>query len=156
MRDRVVKDQADKPADEPEGGPIWLAMDQAQLDEAYDQLKLAPNRDQIVSRYASASQEARVRLGEPKRLCYGAAPIEGLDLYAANKPMAPIHVFFHGGAWRSGSARDNAFAAELFVRAGAHFLAADFSSILETGGDLMLVSRQARGAVAWIYRNASA
>jgi arylformamidase len=135
--------------------PVWLDMDQTQLDEAYDQLKFAPNRDEIVRRYASNSEEARRRLGVPKRLSYGASPIEGVDLYATDKANAPVNIFVHGGAWRSGSARDNAFAAELFVRSGVHYLVADFANVLDTGGDLMLVSRQLRDAVAWAYNNAS-
>jgi arylformamidase len=135
--------------------PVWLDMDQTQLDEAYDQLRFAPNRDQIVRRYASNSEEARRRLGVPKRLSYGASPIEGFDLYVTDKPNAPVNIFIHGGAWRSGSARDNAFAAELFVRSGVHYLVADFANVLETGGDLMLVSQQVRDAVAWAYNNAS-
>jgi arylformamidase len=82
-------------------GPVWLDMDQTQLDEAYDQLKFASNRDQIVRRYASNSEEARHRLGAPKRLSYGVIPIEGFELYATAKPNAPVNVFIHGGAWRS-------------------------------------------------------
>jgi arylformamidase len=135
--------------------PVWLDMDQTQLDEAYDQLKFAPNRDQILKRYASNSEEARLRLGVPTRLSYGVSPIEGFDLYATDKPNAPVNIFIHGGAWRSGLARDNAFAAELFVRSGVHFLVADFANVLETGGDLMLVSHQVRNAVAWAYDNAT-
>jgi len=134
---------------------VWLDMDQTQLDEAYDQLKFASNRDQIVRRYASNSEEVRRRLGAPKRLSYGVSPIEGFDLYATAKPNAPINIFIHGGAWRSGLARDNAFAAELFVHSGAHYLVADFANIMETGGDLMLMSHQIRKAVAWAYNNTS-
>ena len=85
-------------------GAVWLDMDQTQLDVAYDQLKFASNRDQIVRRYASNSEEARRRLGVPKRLSYGASPIEGFDLYATGKPNAPVNIFIHGGAWRSGLA----------------------------------------------------
>ena len=146
--------QANKPTGDPKDGPVWLDMDQDQLDEAYDQLKFAPNRDQIVRRYASNSEEVRTQLGTPQRLSYG-VPIEGFDLYATAKPNAPVNIFIHGGAWRSGLARDNAFAAELFVRSGAHYLVADFANILETGGVLMFVSHQLRNALAWVYKNAS-
>jgi arylformamidase len=72
--------------------PVGLDMDQTQLDEAHDQLKFAPNRDQIVRRYASNSEEARRRLGAPKRLSYGVSPIEGVDLYATDKPNAPVNI----------------------------------------------------------------
>ena len=88
-------------------------------------------------------------------MTYGASPNEGLDLYATKEKNAPINIFIHGGAWRTGSARDSAFPAELFVKAGAHYLAVDFSNIVEARGDLTAVAYQVRSAVAWVYRNAS-
>ena len=97
----------------------------------------------------------RARLGAPKRLAYGATPIEGLDLYPTRKPNAPVHVFIHGGAWRSGLAKDSAYQAETFVHAGAHYIAVDFNNVLETNGDLMPMADQVRRAVAWVYRNAA-
>lgn len=96
-------------------------MDQAELDAAYDQSVYAPNLQQIVRRYATNSEAVRARLGAPRRYAYGPTPIEGLDLYTTKRPDAPINVFIHGGAWRAGLAKDNAFPAELFVHAGAHY-----------------------------------
>jgi arylformamidase len=135
--------------------PVWLDLDQQELDDAYDQSKYAANLAQIVKRYATNSAQARARLGAPKRLAYGATPIEGLDLYPARKPNAPVHVFIHGGAWRSGLAKDSAYQAETFVNAGAHYIAVDFNNVVETKGDLMPMADQVRRAVAWVYRNAS-
>jgi len=137
------------------GPPVWLDMDQAALDAAYDQAMYAPNLAQIVKRYATNSEAVRARLGAPKRLAYGATPIEGLDLYPAPRANAPIHISIHGGAWRVGLARDHAYPAELFVRAGAHYIAPDFINVIEAGGDLMTMAEQVRRAVAWIYANAA-
>src|SRR2546423_3699204 len=137
-------------------GPlVWLDLDQQELDDAYDQSKYAANLQQIVKRYASNSEAVRKRLGDPVRLAYGATPIEGLDLYRARGENAPIHVFIHGGAWRSGAAKDAAYQAETFVRAGAHYIALDFNNVIETKGDLMPMADQVRRALAWIYRNAA-
>lgn len=138
------------------GPRVWLDMDQAELDAAYDQLVYAPNLQQIVKRYATNSEAVRARLGLPRRYTYGNAPIEGLDVYRTERPNAPINVFVHGGAWRTGLAKDSAYAAELFVHAGAHFVAIDFNNVLETGGNLMPMADQVRRAVAWVYRNAAA
>src|SRR5204863_7502471 len=104
-------------------------MDQRELDDAYDQSKYAANLQQIVKRYATNSEAMRARIGAPKRFSYGTRPIEGLDLYPTSRPNAPINVYIHGGAWRSGLARDNAYAAELFVNSGAHFVAVDFNNV---------------------------
>jgi arylformamidase len=137
-------------------GPlVWLDMDQQELDDAYDQSKYAANLAQIVKRYATNSEQVRARLGAPKRLAYGATPVEGLDLYPSRKQNAPVHVFIHGGAWRSGLARDSAYQAETFVHAGAHYIAVDFNNVVETKGDLATMADQVRRAVAWVYRNAT-
>ena len=147
---------AQAPAPAREKGPrVWLDLDQRELDDAYDQSKYAANLAQIVKRYATNSEQVRARLGAPKRLAYGPTPIEGLDLYPTQKPNAPVHVFIHGGAWRSGLAKDAAYQAETFVNAGAHYLAVDFNNVLETKGDLMPMADQVRRAVAWVYRNAA-
>lgn len=137
------------------GPKVWLDMDQQELDDAYDQIKYAPNIRQVLGRYASNSEIARARLGAPKRLAYGATPVEGIDLYPTDKPNAPVHIFIHGGAWRVGAAKDYAFPAETFVRAGAHYLAVDFANVTETQGDLMPMAQQVRRAVAWVHKNAA-
>jgi len=129
-------------------------MDQAELDTAYDQSAWAPNREQLIKRYAANSEAVRARLGAPLRYAYGATPVEGLDVYATTRANAPINVFIHGGAWRAGLARDYAFPAELFVRAGAHFVVPDFAWVQNVGGSLIPMAAQVRGAVAWVKRNA--
>jgi len=140
----------------PQKGPrVWLDMDQQELDDAYDQIKYAPNLPQIVGRYESNSNAVRARLGAPKSFAYGTTPIEAIDLYPAARQNAPVMIFIHGGAWRRGLAKDYAFPAETFVNAGAHYLAVDFSNVTETQGDLMPMADQVRRAVAWVYRNAA-
>jgi arylformamidase len=132
---------------------VFLDYDQEALDDAYDQAVYAPNRGQILARLASASALARRRLGEPLRRAYGPAGSEKLDLYRTAQPHAPVNVFIHGGAWLRGLARDYAFAAEMFVGAGAHYVAIDFSNVTETGGELAPMAGQVRRAIAWVCRN---
>jgi arylformamidase len=136
-------------------GPlVWLDMDQKALDDAYDQLVYAPNRDQVHERNIFNSERVRARLGEPQRLAYGPTAVEQLDLFAVQTPNAPINVFIHGGAWRQRWAKDYHFLAEMFVRAGAHFIALDFIGVEATKGDLLPLADQVRRGVAWVYRNA--
>jgi len=138
-----------------EKGPrVWRDLDQAEVDAAYDQATWAPNRPQLVARYATNSEGVRARLGAPQRFAYGATPVEALDLYAARRSYAPINVFIHGGAWRRGLAKNYAFPAELFVRAGAHFVVPDFAAVQDVGGSLLPMAEQVRRAVAWVRRNA--
>ena len=137
------------------GSAVWLDMDQQALDDAYDQSKYAPNRSQIIERNAANSEIARERLGAPRRIAYGPTANEMLDLYPAAAMNAPISIFVHGGAWQRGLAKDYAFAAELFVRAGAHHVVLDFINVIEAGGDLIPMAEQVRRAIAWVYRNAA-
>jgi arylformamidase len=145
---------AAQPGSRVKGPSVWRDLDQAELDAAYDQAVWAPNRDQVVRRYATQSDAARARLGAPRRFAYGPTPIEGLDLYATRRAKAPINVFIHGGAWRAGLAKNYAFAAELYVRAGAHFVVPDFAAVQDVGGSLTPMADQVCRAVAWVYRNA--
>ena len=139
-----------------EKGPlVWLDMDQNQLDAAYDQSVYAANIKQVIDRYATNSDLTRSRLGNPKRFSYGVSPIEGLDIYLCNRPKAPINIFIHGGAWRSGLAKNFGFKAETFVNAGAHYIVPDFINVIESGGDLMPMIEQVRRAIAWVYKNAA-
>jgi BD-FAE len=136
-------------------GPlVWLDMDQKELDDAYDQLVYAPNRDQILKRCVRNSELVRERLGAPQRFAYGSTPIEALDVFTTRVANAPVNVFIHGGAWRGGLAKNYAYPAEMFVNAGAHYVVLDFINVIEAQGDLMPMAHQVRSAVAWVYKYA--
>ena len=137
------------------GPRVWLDLDQRELDDAYDQSKYAANRAQIQERRLLSSALSRARLGEPMRLAYGASEIEQLDVYRTRLPNAPVNVYVHGGAWRNGGAAEFAFLAEVFVNAGAHCVILDFINIDAASGNLMMMARQVRSAVAWVYKNAA-
>jgi len=139
---------------EGKGPLVWLDMDQKALDDAYDQMVYAPNRDQVHKRNMFNSDRVRARLGAPKRLAYGSKPIEQLDLFPTSKPNAPINIFIHGGAWRARQVKDYAFLAEIIVRAGGHWIGLDFDGVEGTKGDLLPMADQVRRGVAWVYKNA--
>jgi len=143
------------PSPHQKGPLVWMDMDQIQLDAAYDQRFYAPMGDQIQKRVATISNAVRAQLGEPLRRSYGPSEPERLDVYRARKPDAPIFLFVHGGSWLGGSARNNAYPAEMFVNAGANFIAIDFIDIKQAGGDLRLMAAQVRSAIAWVYKNAA-
>jgi arylformamidase len=136
-------------------GPlVWLDMDQQALDDAYDQLVYAPNRDQVGKRRIVNSERARTILGTPRRVAYGPSDIEKLDIYRAARANAPVNIFVHGGAWRANRAADYAFLAEPFVNAGAHYVIPDFTNVDDASGSLFSMVEQVRRAVAWVYNNA--
>ncbi len=133
----------------------WQALDQAALDRAYDQTQWAPNMAQVLQGFAVASEAARQRLGAPRRLRYGPAEVEALDLFDCGRDGAPVVVFLHGGAWRSGLARDYSFLAELYVRAGIHLAVPDFAWVQDCGGDLRTLADQTQRSIAWVHEHAA-
>jgi arylformamidase len=139
-----------------EKGPlVWMDMDQIELDAAYDQSFYSPLGPQISKRRAANSDLARAQLGAPLRAAYGPTEVEKLDIYRARRPKAPIFVFIHGGAWLGGEAKNYADSAEMFVNAGATYIALDFIAIREAAGDLRVMADQVRRGVAWAYKNAA-
>src|SRR5262245_26468155 len=75
-------------------GPlVWLDMDQQALDDAYDQIVYAPNREQVTKRRIANSERARAAIGAPERVAYGATGIEKLDIYRTRQADAPVNIF---------------------------------------------------------------
>jgi arylformamidase len=141
-------------------GPlVFLDYDQAELDAAYDQAAYEANLEQLRLRWASNSARTRARIGEPLRRAYGDAEIEALDIFRTARGIdhqgAPVFIFLHGGAWRRGLASEYSAPAEMFVRAGAHYVAPDFSWVQNQVGDLQPIADQIRRAIVWVYRNAA-
>ncbi len=148
------------------GPVVWLDMDQHELDDAYDQIVYAPNRDQLGERRLAASAAALARIGKPERFAYGPTPIEALDVYrtrhlsspasgAGKGGGAPVAIFVHGGAWRRGAASEFTYLAEPFVDIGAHFAVLDFVNVDAAGGSLFPMAEQVCRAIAWVWRNAA-
>lgn len=137
------------------GAPVWLDLDQEDLDDAYDQAVYAFNSRNIAERLAANNEKALSVIGKPERVAYGPTDIEKVDIYRTKRFNAPTMIFIHGGAWRGGRSADFALYAEVFVKAGANFVAVDFNNVLETQGDLFPMVDQCRRAVAWVYRNAA-
>jgi len=91
-------------------GPlVFMNYDQVELDAAYEQARYDPLLERTGARLASNSDAVRTRVGQPQRVAYGPTSDEKLDIYRTKRPNAPIFVFIHGGAWRSGSANNSWF-----------------------------------------------
>ena len=143
------------PEPHPKGPLVFMDYDQVELDASYDQVRYEPMIARVSQRLASTSEAVRARIGAPQRVAYGPSEIEKLDIYRAKAANAPVFVFVHGGLWQQGLAKDYGFPAEMFVAAGAHYVALDFNSVIETGGDLGVMAAQVRRAIAWVCKNAA-
>jgi arylformamidase len=129
---------------------IFLDYDQKALDEQYEQRTWVPHADEIIKRFGVASDAVRTRIGEPRTERYGPSPIETLDIYGQSEKAL---VFVHGGAWKRQSKRENAFAAETVVQAGAAYVALDFA-LLPSVTLPEMVAQVCRG-VDWVRRHLS-
>jgi arylformamidase len=125
---------------------------QEQLDRAYDQRVWAPNADEVIARYGTASAEVRARVRREADIRYGSTADEVLDWFPSTASAAPVLVFVHGGAWRGGRKEQYSFPAETLVAAGAHYVALDFASIPSVR--LPEMAGQVRRAIAWVSANA--
>jgi arylformamidase len=143
------------PPPRPRGPMVWRDLDQQDLDDAYDQSVYAFNSRSIAERHAANNKIAAAVIGQPLRVAYGPTEIEKVDIYKTRRASAPTMIFIHGGSWRSGRSADFALYAEPFIKAGANFVAVDFTSVRETDGDLFPLVDQCRRAVAWVHNNAA-
>ncbi len=133
-------------------GEIFGGMNQAELDAQYHNQRHVPDFRAIVAAYTERSQAARATLPCRVGIPFGAGARQQLDVFPANGGGAPVHVFFHGGAWRNLHRDDAAAQAPATVAAGIAYVAAGFDLATEVSLDAMVF--QARVAVAWIGAHA--
>src|SRR5271154_739734 len=138
----------------PRGPLVFLHYTQAELDAAYTQAAYQPNIQQLRDRWVSNSERTRARIGPPLRHAYGPSEIEHLDIFRTTTPEpAPVFVLIHGGAWRAGRAATYAAPAEMFIRAGAHYVVPDFAWVQDCGGSLFPMGDPVCRGIAWVYQN---
>ena len=129
---------------------VFLDYDQKALDDQYEQRVWVPHADQIIKRYAEASDRVRSRLGEPRTEKYGPTPAETLDIYGSGKKA---FVFVHGGAWKRQTSREQAFPAEAIIEAGAAYVALNFANLPTV--TLPEMAAQVRRGIEWVHGNLS-
>lgn len=134
---------------------VWLDFDQTALDRAYDQAAYLPNIENYIKRCEWNTAAARSRIGAPRQIAYGPSAYETLELTAAKKTGAPVHIFIHGGAWAGSSAAQWGFMAEAFAANGIHYVAPDFINVIQAKGSLMPMAEQVKRSIAWVYKNAA-
>jgi arylformamidase len=132
---------------------VFLDYTQEQLDQAYDQLYWAPQRDTIQAEIRKACEAVRQAM-PPRTERYGKSDMQLLDIFApAGAAKAPVLVFLHGGAWLRGSRLDVAYPAPTVTSRGAAFLAVDFNNVSEVPLPTMI--EQCREAIDWTARHAA-
>jgi arylformamidase len=139
--------------DEPK---VYLDYTQKELDDAFEQTVWAPNFEELRDNNKARCADIRARFEHFERR-YGDGPHETVEIVPAKQANAPVLFFVHGGRWRPQP--DNAFVyfADTVVNAGAHLVAARFSTLdppkVSTRMPDMIA--ELRRAVVWLSANAA-
>src|SRR5690606_25131350 len=109
-----------------------------------------PDFDAIAAEFAERSDALTARARLIADLKYGDRPREVLDIILPDRPVsdAPLHVFVHGGYWRSGEKQNYRLVAEPVLAAGG--IAALVEYDLMPGTRLDVLVDQVRRAVGWL------
>ena len=84
----------------------------------YNPRRAVPNFAQIRQHREADNQRARATLRRIDSVPYGTHPLCTVDIFPASDMPAPVHIFFHGGYWRSQDKENFSFVAEPLVLAG--------------------------------------
>ena len=94
------------------GETVFLGYDQAALDREYNNSGKIPNAAEYLAWYPGESARTRETLPARLDLRYGPQPGETLDVFLPEgRGPWPVHVFVHGGYWRSLDKQDFSFVA---------------------------------------------
>src|SRR5689334_6417978 len=132
---------------------LFREYDRKALDAEYNNRAKVKDAMEWMARYGAES--ARVRAELPMRfdVPYGPHHAERLDVFfptTAAGPIAPVHVFVHGGYWHRLDKADFSFVARAFPDA----VTVVVNYALVPSVDLDELVRQVRASVAWVHANA--
>ncbi|CAM4026719.1 alpha/beta hydrolase [Bordetella muralis] len=136
---------------------LYRDFDQAELDVQYNARNTVPLAlfQSLMQQYADQSRAARATLPCSLDVSFGDHPDETMDIFppADGSIMgpAPVFVYIHGGYWRALSKNESSSMAPAYTKAGAVYVALNYS--LAPGASLDLIVDQCRRAMAWVYRN---
>jgi arylformamidase len=124
------------------------------LQDLYRIRDFVPDFDAVAAEFAARSQAFSAGADVLADLRYGARPREVLDVILPEYPKAgaPLHVFVHGGYWRSGEKENYRFVAAPVLAAGG--VAALVEYDLMPGERLEVLIGQVRRSVLWLQQHA--
>ncbi len=144
--------------DEPK---VYLDYTQQELDDAFEQTVWAPNFEELRDKNKARCADVRARFEHFERR-YGDGPHETVEIVPAKQAPkasegAPVLFFVHGGRWRPQPDNSFVYFADTVANAGAHLVAARFSTLDPPKAPTRMPDTIAelRRAVAWLGANAA-
>ena len=132
---------------------VYLDYDQAGLDAQFNLRQRHPEFETYFVDWDERSRQTRERLACHLDVRYGSQPKETLDIFAAEAPGAPVHLFIHGGYWQNLDKKDFSHLADALVAAGITVMVVNYD--LARAVDVDEIVRQNRAALAWIWQHAA-
>lgn len=124
----------------------------AELEREYDFRWRHPDREAILARYTAESDAVARRRRAVLDVAYGKGARERVDVFPAERSAGPVHVFIHGGYWRSHRKEDYRFVAEAGRSAGMTTVVIEYDLAPAVGIDDIVA--QVGRAVAWVRDHA--
>lgn len=131
---------------------LYRGLDRSALDQEYNAAAFVGDTARYFKAYIEQSAEVRHRLRCACDISYGRAEGQTLDIFFSGQNRAPVHIFFHGGGFRSQDKSNFSFIAEPLVKAGLSVVIPNYD--LCPAVTLDEIIRQCRACVAWVYENA--
>ena len=129
---------------------------QEEIDRAYDPM-MGQDPLVLVKAWRQRSEASRGRHRVSLDMPYGPTLAERMDIFHAKAshdehPKAPVHVFFHGGYWRSLSHREFSFIVNDLVNAGITVAVVNYALCPQVRFSELV--RQSQAAIAYLYKHA--
>ena len=109
------------------------------------------NVEEYLQKSAARSTRLRKNLSCQIDVPYGDTPGQMLDIFPAARKCAPVHVFIHGGYWRSLDKGIYSHIAGPMVAAGATVVLPNYDLCPQVR--ITDIVQQMRRAIVWVYKN---
>lgn len=131
-------------------------MDPAEIEMHFNPRAAVPDSERYGEARAALNRAALAWPGRIADLAYGDGALEDLDIYPPGdgEGAPPVHVFIHGGFWRSRTKEDFAYLGAAL--AGQGILTVVINYPLCPAVDLDAVVAGAKAAFEWVCRNVAA
>ncbi|MCA9579433.1 MAG: alpha/beta hydrolase [Myxococcales bacterium] len=126
----------------------WQQFDDETREYHYNPQKSVEDFSRFQTHRSAISQVCRSVMKSHLDVAYGEGELHRLDIYPAG-PGSPVHVFFHGGYWRTQDKQNFAFLARDLVQKGVTLVVANYD--LCPAATLDEVTGSALNAIAFCH-----
>ncbi len=131
----------------------WQSYAADELERHYNPRAATPNSEHYGEARAGINAAGLAYAGRSADIAYGEGPLRNLDVYrpATGTGPFPVHVFIHGGYWRSREKEEFAFIGKALADQGLLGVVINYPLCPAVTLDEVVASN--RAAFAWTYRN---